>query len=97
MSNRTRAERRHHRLRMINRARRKLTAVWDYESREWIEWYILKNHSHMANCSCYMCGNPRRVAWNKTKEKLTMQERRVYNALCEGLEEYYDWLLPPYD
>jgi hypothetical protein len=35
------------------------------------------------HCSCYMCGNPRRVF--KTKEALTMQEHRFY---CSGLKDY---------
>jgi hypothetical protein len=28
-------------------------------------------------CSCQMCRNPRRSAWYKVEEKLTMQERRA--------------------
>ncbi len=27
-------------------------------------------------CSCWMCGNPRRVAWN-VKDRVTIQERRA--------------------
>lgn len=29
-------------------------------------------------CSCSMCRNPRTNKWNKKKEKLTMQERRIF-------------------
>jgi len=28
-------------------------------------------------CSCYMCGNPRRSALGKDKDRLTIQERRA--------------------
>lgn len=41
--------------------------------REWI------NHmrQNRKNCSCYMCGNPRRTRVTKGSNRLTMQERRA--------------------
>ncbi len=93
MSNRTRAYRRHHRQRMISRARIKYTE-WN-DDPEWIEWNVLRNHSHMAVCSCWMCGNPRRVGWGTTESRLTMQERKRYNSLREGIEDYYDYTAEP--
>jgi len=83
MSNRTRAWRRHHRNRMLNRALR-------------ISWfpkdYATKNFNHLAKCSCSNCGNQRRNLWEPTKIRLTMQERKVYNILSDELEDYYSEL-----
>jgi len=90
MSNRTRAYRRHHRQRMISRAYRKINIWDDWNDNDWKKWYVLQNHSHMAVCSCFMCGNPRHNSWAPTKERLTIQERKLYNSLCEGIEDYYD-------
>ncbi len=86
MSNRTRAYRRHHRLRMIKNASRK---VFYFDDPEWEHNYILRNYNHLAACSCFMCGNPRHNDWASKKERLTIQERKVYNLLSEELEEYY--------
>lgn len=88
MSKRTRAFRRHHRQRMINRAYRK-ASQWQWEDPKWMEVYALKNHNNMAVCSCPMCCNPRHNPWLPRKESLTMQEQREYNSLCDGVEEYF--------
>ena len=47
-------------------------------------------HNHMAKCSCSACGNQRHNRWNSDAERLTMQERKQYNALSEQLLDYYD-------
>lgn len=41
--------------------------------------------SHGAECSCWMCGNPRR--FSKGKEKLTFQERQHSEDGKEELNE----------
>jgi hypothetical protein len=41
-------------------------------------------------CSCSMCRNPRTNKWNKRKEKLTMQERKMEESIKkERLNENY--------
>ncbi len=55
-----RAERRHHAARMKRKAKRLLP---HRDAR--------KIADHMADCSCHMCGNPRRH-WNE----VTLQEKR---------------------
>ena len=68
MKDTKRALRRHHRQRMIARARRVMwyLAFNDTERHEWAR----RNHDHMKVCSCWMCGNPRK------REGPTTQERR---------------------
>jgi hypothetical protein len=64
-----RALRRHRRLRSIARAfrvARQLDMDGDF-ARRW----ALRAHDHLAVCSCWMCGNPRRYTG-----ELTIQERR---------------------
>ena len=63
------ATRRHHEERMKKRARR---IYPDMRCPERLA-------NHLANCSCWMCGNPRRRF--KGKARLTVQERR---ALTKG-------------
>jgi len=43
----------------------------------------IKLADHIAHCSGPCCGNPRRHAWFKGGEGLTMQERRF---ACVGLD-----------
>ena len=57
-----RAIRRHHRGRMIRRARRVMPAYL----RDW----AIRKHDHLKSCSCYLCGNVRK--WNGP----TVKERR---------------------
>lgn len=89
MSNRTRAFRRHHRQRMIAHAYRKYQDWWWFDNEELTKIYSVKNHNHLAACSCQMCRNPRHCGWLSNKEKLTLQERKVYNSKSEGLDDYY--------
>jgi hypothetical protein len=41
--------------------------------------------NHMKDCSCYMCGNPRKH-FNET----TVQEQKHKHTLKEGLNEYIE-------
>jgi hypothetical protein len=75
------AERRHHRQRMRDRARRKLVQ-WEmrrelYRSEEdrleSLDHRVKRAADNMAKCSCWSCGNPRR----HQKDRLTMQEKRA--------------------
>lgn len=63
------AYRRHHRQRMLERAKRKLRDWGD--DPVWIEQSALRWADNLAKCSCYMCGNPRRHF-----NELTFQEQR---------------------
>lgn len=68
---RSRAERRHHHQRMLN----KVKTFSLYQSYRWPEEEKIKHQKRMAetrkSCSCYMCGNPRKH-WND----MTIQEKR---------------------
>ncbi len=78
-----RAFRRHHRLRMVNHGRTHLDwfDAWDRE--HWSLW----NHDHLARCSCWMCGNPR-----KYRGERTLQEIRVAALpLRGGVGRVEDW------
>lgn len=87
---RTRAFRRHHRARMINRAFNSTRLRWMFEDEpDRLKEISTLVHDYLATCSCFMCGNQRHNDWQPTKERLTMQERKRYNALSEGLEEFY--------
>lgn len=70
---RSRSLRRHHRERMIARAKRiyRRANSRNRDSDEWIETMSRKNHDHLTACSCEMCGNPRRHF-----NQLSVQERR---------------------
>lgn len=86
----SRAKRRHHRARMFKKARNLLSRWWGNE--------YVKNHQkdfhkcasglrdNMQICSCYACGNPRRMSWSG-KEKLTMAEKRMLDNYKNNMEE----------
>lgn len=69
---RTRAERRHHHKRMLEKV--KSFSIYKYFF--WSEDSKLRHQKKVAEtrkpCSCWMCGNPRRYF----KDKKTMQEKR---------------------
>lgn len=69
-----RALRRHHRQRMIQHALRSymLRRVEDKDVQRAL---VLRLYNNLKNCSCYMCGNPR-----KFENRLTRQERRLLEA-----------------
>ena len=64
--------RRHHRERMIRRGRRMIDgALWTNAEKD--AW-ALRNHDHMAECSCVYCLSQRKV--DRGWQGLTLQERR---------------------
>jgi hypothetical protein len=69
---RTRAERRHHHKRMLEKV--KSFSIYNYFF--WTEDKKTRHQKKIAEtrkpCSCWMCGNPRRFF----KDKMTMQEKR---------------------
>lgn len=67
--NRRRALRRHLRMRAKRKARR--IAKWMGLQQERIE----KNADHLKNCSCFICGNPR-----KYLKEPTIQEKRAFQV-----------------
>lgn len=71
MGKKSRAERRHHHRRMLE----KVKDFFIYQNHFWTEEEKLQHQRKLAEnrkpCSCYMCGNPRRMF----KEK-TIQEKR---------------------
>ena len=62
------AYRRHHKNRMKDKA------VRVAKDNGWAEKTCLNCADNLAECSCYMCGNPRRQKFRE-KDKLTIQER----------------------
>ena len=80
MKNMSRANRRHHRARMIKRALH-YWVVDVYNDSEPNNPEIIKRaamfHNHLAACSCTGCGNQRHNEWLPKREKGTMQERRA--------------------
>ena len=83
----SRSLRRHHLARMKARARRTYRLV--------PAAIAVKDADHLATCSCWMCGNPRR--YSKGTERLTLQERRgaaiakLLERLHEQPAEAIDW------
>lgn len=73
----SRAERRHHHERMLNKVKKFSL----YQNYFWNEEDKIQHQKRMAEnrkpCSCEMCCNPRRSGWYKGEGKLTMQERRM--------------------
>lgn len=68
-SSQSRAFRRHQRQRMIARAESVARTIGIKEDAR--SWWVLRTYQHLANCSCPMCGNPRRWFGQPT-----IQERR---------------------
>jgi len=50
------------------------------ERAEFIEKNAQRRRDTTKLCSCSLCGNPRRVCWNK-KDQITMQERKFNESL----------------
>lgn len=82
---RTRAERRHHRKRMIDRVKNfnwLKPSFWGLSEDERLH-KISKLADNRHPCSCSMCRNQRHSDWLNNKEKLTMQERRASEPIDE--------------
>lgn len=55
---------------------------------------MAKHHAmDCGNPKCALCGNPRRVAWFK-KERLTAQERRLFQDLEQDRDRHSNGLAP---
>lgn len=84
---RTRAERRHHHQRMLNRVKNfsmyKSSYIWAEEDK-------LKHQRKMAEtrkpCSCDVCCNPRNSGFAKG-DRLTMQEKRIMESINDEYSE----------
>jgi hypothetical protein len=72
---RTRAERRHHRRRMMNKVKNySIVTAWPEEYRE----HRIQRHTETRHpCSCSACGNPRHSVMESGDKLKTMQERRM--------------------
>ena len=79
MGKKSRADRRHHHERMLDRVKgfHWLKQKFWNGSEEEREKHLRKMAETRHPCSCHMCCNIRRSNFHKGKEKLTMQERRM--------------------
>ena len=68
-----RALRRHHRARMIKKARAVLAARFGYWGERNRDLNAKRLADNITSCSCWMCGNPRRVP-GRHASRLTIQE-----------------------
>ena len=77
----TRAERRHHHKRLLDRVKEFfwLKPKHYHGSEEQRQKHIKKMAENRKPCSCHMCGNPRHVG----KDKLTMQEKKALQKIEE--------------
>lgn len=87
---RTRAERRHHHKRMLEKV--KNFSIYQYFF--WNEDDKLRHQRKVAEtrkpCSCHMCRNPRHSGFHKGKEKKTMQERKFDERALQDLQDSGD-------
>ena len=76
---RTRAERRHHHQRMINRVKNFhwIQPKFYHGGEEQRQKHIREMAETRHPCSCDICCNQRRNKWQSSEERMTMQERRV--------------------
>lgn len=91
MKDNKRAIRRAQQQRINERAKRKTKEWWD-------QWNTYTNDdlheatcrlaNNMKNCSCWMCGNPRK--FYQGRAELTQQELRNEYNLKEGIDEYFE-------
>jgi hypothetical protein len=89
MKDNKRADRRAHNQRIKNRSFQMLSQShhsWMCEDDE-IEMMANLRANNMQNCSCWMCGNPRKFCVGVAE--LTIQERKHIHNLSEGVDEYY--------
>lgn len=79
----TRAERRHHHERMMNKVKQfGLYDSFSGDEEEKIE-HQRKMTETRKPCSCWMCGNPRK----HSKDKYTMQEKRAFEQTWNDYED----------
>lgn len=82
------ALRRHHRDRMRRRCVRLLKSWLHYCSQEDIQLFSLIRGDTFTTCSCWMCGNPRRMGGGNGTT-LTRQEIRSLQDMEESLHQPY--------
>jgi hypothetical protein len=88
LKTRKRAIRRHHNRRIFHkRVRQNLNFSNRYRDLEWVDRNARLRVHTGTQCSCPMCGNPRRHKWGSWDGCLTMAERRADDAMRDGLEE----------
>lgn len=73
---RSRAERRHHHHRMIEKIKTYGYYQYDWQDEEKMILHQKKTAENRKPCSCHMCRNPRHSGFHKGDSKLTMQEKR---------------------
>lgn len=91
-----RAERRHHNARLLkNRFKREVRNLYrshDMDMEEELSWCRLRAKLRLdtnVNCSCAMCGNPRRYTGFATWDGgITLQEARANDAEQDGMKEF---------
>lgn len=82
---RTRDFRRHQSQRVKRNWFKKLrNRPWNNDDDEWLQHRVVRSFNNRAQCSCHMCGNPRKH-W---KDK-TIQERKLekINEIIAGMEK----------
>ena len=89
----SRAQRRHDRARMYQRAKR-YQRLWWYaypeEDSDRLHVVCMQLRDNLKICSCQMCRNPRNSWWTVGAERLTMQERREEERFEYELQEVLD-------
>lgn len=75
MGKKSRAERRHHHQRMLDKVKNFSFYKYLWPNEEDKLLHQKKTAENRKPCSCHMCRNPRHSGWNK--DKLTMQEKRI--------------------
>jgi hypothetical protein len=93
-----RAERRHHNTRLLKKRLkqevRNLYVPHGWDTEEQLDWCLIRARRRLntaANCSCMMCGNPRRTGGFSTWDGgLTHQEVIILDIQRDGMEEALD-------
>lgn len=80
---RTRAERRHHHQRMLDKVKTFGYYWHDWQDEEKKTLHQKKTAENRKPCSCDMCRNPRRSGIYKGENRLTIQERKHRESLLE--------------
>ncbi len=90
MKDKQRAARRAQQKRIIDKAKRKYKEWWRLQDLSKEENHVASSKlaNNMKNCSCWMCGNPRK--FSQGRAELTQQELRSERNLREGLDEYFE-------
>ena len=91
MKNTSRALRRHHHERMVQKAMRLSYLRFDYEM-HYSNYDDLRRRArfvsnNMAQCSCPGCCNLRSSSWSKGYDKLTFNERRNIDSFNDQMSE----------